>query len=497
MPKSFEDWKKLAADIEIDPRPFIGAGRIAVDGNNSFSSINPYDGSVVATYANCDEGIVGKAVEQAETSFSAGTWSRAAIAERAVVLNQWADKVAENADLLALLDSLEMGMPIANAAGDVEYSADFIRETASLGLSLTSPTGVTAPGTLNLNMIEPLGVIAAITPWNFPVNQVLVRIVPALVMGNSVVLKPSEVASASALRLADLALEAGLPAGVLNVVTGTGAQSGTALVRDPRVSRIAFTGSTGTGARIQALAAEAGVPKPMTMELGGKSPHIVCASFDEVADLAPLIAQNIFWNSGQVCSAGSLLIVHEDKADALIQAVLEHGKGFTPGHPLDPNTQFGPIATSGQYKKVQAHLSNAKDEGAHVYPAYQTSDGLFVAPTLVDSIAPKAAIAREEIFGPVLAVARYTELSEAIELANSSGFGLIATAWTKDLGEGHGLARALKAGSVTINSSIGVGGEISIPLGLEPVGKSGFGADYGFPGLMQFAHAKMIAFNTH
>ncbi len=496
MPETHADWIAAASAIRIDARPLVGGTRLDRAAEATIQSANPATGEPVASYGEASPAFVEEAVTDARRAFADGVWCARPISERAALIEEWAARIREAAETLALMDCLEMGMPISQAVDDVHYSADLMVENARLALSLTAPAGATAPGTLNLNMLEPIGVVAAISPWNFPVNQVIGRIVPPLLMGNSVVLKPSEVAPASALRLADLALEAGLPAGVLNVVTGTGGVTGAALVSHPGVDRIAFTGSTATGARIQALAASGGVPKPMSMELGGKSPHIVGESFQDLEALAPVLAQSVFWNTGQVCSAGTRLIVHESRANELLVHLKHAAANFRPGDPLDPKTSLGPIATAAQHRAVSDRLDRARASGA--VPALDGTGlaGLNMGPTIFDGVPPDAEIAREEIFGPVLAVSRFRTADEAIALANAPGFGLVATVWTRDLAEGHRLARAIRAGSVSVNAGVGVGGEVSPALALEPAGRSGFGPDYGHAGLMQYARLKLIGFNT-
>lgn len=496
MPDTAADWHAAAARLSIDPRPVIGTGRAALAEDGHFASVNPATGAPVATYAEGGSGQVNAALDTARRAFDAGPWPRLPVAERVVVIEAWAHAIRAEAETLALMDSLEMGMPITQALDDVAYSAELMVETARLALTLSAPVGLTAPGTLALNLLEPVGVVAAITPWNFPLNQALARIIAPLVMGNCVVLKPSEVAPGSALRLAELALEAGLPEGVLSAMTGTGAVTGAALASDARVDRIAFTGSTATGARIQALAASSGIPRSMAMELGGKSPHIVGESFTDCSGLAPVLAQSVFWNAGQVCSAGTRLIVHEARAEELLGHLREAAGDYVPGDPLDPATTLGPIASAAQHRSICERLDRAR--GAGLVPVLEGGGhaGLAMGPTIFDHVPLEAEIAREEIFGPVLAISRFTTADEAARRANAAGFGLVATVWTRDLAEGHFLARAIRAGSVSVNAAVGAGGEVAPLLGLEPAGRSGFGPDYGHAGLRQYAQLKLVSFNT-
>lgn len=496
MPETCSEWHAAANRLSIDPRAVIGGQRSAIVCAAGFDTRNPATGAVVASYAEGGAAQCDAALAAARHAFDTGPWPRLPVAERIVIIEDWADHIRNAAETLALIDCLEMGMPIAQALDDVAYSANLMVETARIALTVNAPAGLTAPGTLVLNLLEPVGVVAAITPWNFPINQALARIVAPLVMGNCVVLKPSEVASGSALLLAELGLAAGLPEGVLNAITGTGAVTGAALVGDSRVDRIGFTGSTATGARIQALAAAEGIPRPMAMELGGKSPHVVGESFSDLTALAPVLAHSVFWNAGQVCSAGSRLLVHESRADELLGHLRIAAAAFVPGDPLDPATTLGPIATAAQRRAIDSLLDRSRSGGLVPVLDGDGLDGLALGPTIFDHVPAEAEIAREEIFGPVLAITRFSTADEAAQLANASGFGLIATVWTRDMAEGHMLARRIRAGSVSVNAEVGAGGEVAPVLGLEPAGRSGFGPDYGHAGLMQYARLKLVSFNT-
>jgi acyl-CoA reductase-like NAD-dependent aldehyde dehydrogenase len=494
MSRSHQEWQNAAAALQIDTRPVIAA-RTAdfADPGASFATVNPANGAEVARYPDCGRKACEAAYAQSRAAYP--SWAALPLSARSSVFNAWADLIVAEAETLALMDCLEMGMPISTAVEDVVYSADILRETASLAASLTLDAGVTAPGTTSYNIAEPLGVILAITPWNFPVNQVLAKIAPPLIMGNAVVLKPSEVACASALRLADLALQAGLPAGVLNVVPGTGRNTGAALSGMPGFDRIVFTGSEATGAAIQAQAGASGRARPMAMELGGKSPNIVCASFRDVEALGPALAQRFLWNSGQVCSAGTRLLVHESLADRLVAAVTAAMADYAPGDPLDPETTFGPIATAAQHRRVTGFVAQAQAAGLQAVTSGPAA-GLYVAPTLVDHVPADAPLACNEIFGPVLAVSRFSTTDEAAALAQASGYGLTAEVWTRDLAEAQFLIRAIPAASVTVHSSLGARGEGSPALALEPRGKSGFGVDFGRAGLLQFVQLKLATINT-
>lgn len=495
------DWRSKARAMKADGRCWVAGARAEPSDGGVVESINPATGEVVAVIPDCTPGEIDHAVASARQAFESGDWSGMATRARAEILCDFAEKIAAAAQELALLDSIEMGMPIAEALADVAYSAQMVRTTASMAGLATSAAGMTAPGALQFNLLEPHGVVAAITPWNFPLNQSLVKLAPALAMGNCVVLKPSELASLSSLRLGELAAEAGLPPGVLNVVTGRGVSAGAALAGHADIDHLTFTGSTRTGALIQANGATvSGRPKSMAMELGGKSPQIVCESFDDIEGLAPILARGIFWNAGQVCSAGSHILVHRRHAAALIDAVIAAAAAFQPGDPLDPATTMGPLASAGQFNAVVAHLERADRDGARcAYGglASATPNGAFVHPTIYVDVHPASALAREEVFGPVLAISTFERREEAAAIARTSGYGLVATVWTRDLNEGHYFSRALRAGAVTINGHAAPLGDESQALGIEAFGRSGFGADYGFAGLRQYARLKLVTFNSH
>lgn len=494
MTRTHADWIRAAADLQIDTRPVIGTRKVGPDHEpRSFATVNPATGTDVARYPDCGTATCEKALQLAAAA--APHWASVKLADRTEIFMKWAGLIEAEAETLGLMDSLEMGMPISGAVEDVRYSASVLRDAALLAAALTVEAAITTPGTTIYNIAEPLGVILAITPWNFPVNQVLVKIAGPLIMGNAVVLKPSEVACASALCLADLALQAGLPEGVLNVVTGTGAHTGAALVAMPGFDRIIFTGSETTGAAIQACSGAAGRARPMTMELGGKSPNIVGESFQDIAALGPVLAQRFLWNSGQVCSAGTRLLVHERIADAVIASVTAAMTTCQPGDPLDPATTFGPIATAAQHRRVTGFVAEAQASGLNPVTTGPAS-GLFVAPTLFDHVPPDAPLARSEVFGPVLAVSRFSTADEAAMLARASGYGLTADVWTRDLSEAQYLIRAIPSATVTVHSHVGAGGDTSGALPLEPRGKSGFGVDYGKAGLMQFTQIKLVTINT-
>ncbi|MEL6687308.1 MAG: aldehyde dehydrogenase family protein [Pseudomonadota bacterium] len=495
------DHRANAKALEIDTRPFIDGARMSMDLSQSFETIHPFDGCVVAQYPTCSADVVKKAVDIANAVFKASGWSDLPVSERTDVIVKWAKLIETNAEELASLDTLEMGMPFQQALQDVKATAQEMISLAHLAKSLKTDAGVTAPGTLCINTRDPLGVVAVITPWNFPLNQSVMKIIPALLMGNAVVAKPSEVASASTLRAADLSKRAGVPDGILNVLTGPGDPTGTALVKSSNIRKISFTGSEKTGSNIQAQSASSGTPKPMLMELGGKSPHIVTESFGSPDGLADAIAAGIFWNSGQVCSAGSHLIVHESCYDPLLDALRDAANNFVPGDPFEKDTAIGPIATRQQFNKIVQYMRVAESEGARpvvggLHKVDLENTNLLIPPTIYEYVDPTSDLALEELFGPILIVSKYKTKEEALSLAHQSGYGLTATVWSKDMFEGLDLSRRLQSATVTLHATMEPLREFSPTLGFEPYGRSGFGSDFGMAQFEQFSRLKLITVNS-
>jgi acyl-CoA reductase-like NAD-dependent aldehyde dehydrogenase len=348
---------------------------------------------------------------------------------------------------------------------------------------------------LAFNTYEPRGVVGAIAPWNFPSVNAVYKFGPALAAGNTIVLKPSELASSSALKLAELALEAGVPEGVLNVVPGLGSTVGAALALHPDVDLLSFTGSTATGRRIMEMCGRSN-GKPLLMECGGKSPQVVFDDADNLDAVADATVKSLLWNSGQVCSAQTRLIVHEGVKDALLDKVIRQAKEHRPGDPLAETTTFGPLASPTQRNRVMAYVeSGIKERAIPVLTgAIQEWGGCNVAPTIFDRVTRTMSIAREEIFGPVLCVQSFETEEEAIALANGTDYGLVATAWTRDVGRGRRLAHAIRAGYVSIRTSGKEGPESGCMLSMEPQKASGFGSELGIRGLESYSTLKSVVF---
>jgi gamma-glutamyl-gamma-aminobutyraldehyde dehydrogenase len=448
-------WAARAAELSPSAGVYIdGAFREARSGR-TFPSINPATEAVIADVAAGEEQDVDDAVASARRAFEAGAWSRAAPADRKEVLLRLVALMGEHAHELALLDSLDMGKPVADAyAVDVPGAAGVIRfyaEAADKRYDEIAPTG---PGDLALVRREPLGVVGAVVPWNFPLDLATWKLGPSLAAGNSVVLKPAEQSPLSALRLAELATEAGLPDGVLNVVPGDGPHAGRALGLHADVDCLLFTGSTEVGALFLQYAGTSNL-KQVWLECGGKSPNLVFADVADLDAAADAACQAIFFNQGEVCSANSRLLVQREIHDDLLERIVARAGELRPGDPLDPATRLGALVSEEHTERVMSLVATGRAEADLVLGGRQVrvaGRGFFVEPTIFAGVAPDARIAREEVFGPVLAVLPFDSEEDAIALANDSEYGLAASVWTSSLDRAHRVAPRLKVGTVSVNT---------------------------------------------
>ena len=449
-------WHERAAQLKIDGRAFINGQRVAAESGAVFDCISPIDGRNLAAVARCDVADVDKAVVAARSAFDDRRWAGLAPAERKRTLIKFADLLLQNREELALLETLDMGKPIKYSLSvDVPASANCIRWYGEAVDKIYDEIAPTADSALALITREPVGVVAAIVPWNYPMIMASWKLGPALAAGNSVVLKPSEKSPLTALRMAEIALEAGIPAGVFNVVPGYGHEAGSALALHMDVDCIGFTGSTRVGKLIIKYAGESNLKRAWT-ELGGKSANIVCA---DCPDLDAAVRSSIgamFFNQGESCNAPSRLFVEESIKAQFLEKALALMPSFQVGDPLDENTVMGAIVDGIQLKSVLSYIEAGKTEGAKLLSGgvQQRSDsgGCYVSPTLFDGVDSSMTIAREEIFGPVLSVFGFSDLQEAIRLANATPYGLQAAVWTSDLNKAIQTARALKAGTVHVNA---------------------------------------------
>jgi gamma-glutamyl-gamma-aminobutyraldehyde dehydrogenase/4-guanidinobutyraldehyde dehydrogenase/NAD-dependent aldehyde dehydrogenase len=440
--------------------------------------------------AACGKDDVDSAVTAARNAFESGVWADQSPKARKRTLVKLAELIQKHANELALLETLDMGKPITNARqGDVRAVAECVRwygEAIDKIYDEIAPSPKTA---LALITREPLGVVGAVVPWNFPLLMAAWKFAPALASGNSVVLKPAEQSPLTALRVAELAAEAGIPPGVFNVVPGYGETAGQALGRHMDVDAVAFTGSTEVGKLFLKYSAESNM-KAVSLECGGKTPNIVFADTPDLDAAARGAADGIFYNSGQVCDAASRLLIEEPIHDAFLSKVATLAKLYQPGDPLDEKTRMGAMVDATQTSRVLGFIEKGKQEGASLAmggrQVRQETGGFYIEPTIFDRVENRMTIAREEIFGPVLSAITFKTPEEAVKLANDSRYGLEANLWTNDLTKAHSMARALRAGTVTINTRDG--GGIEVPFGGYK--QSGFGRDKSLHALDKYTQLK-------
>ncbi len=448
-------WHERAQALKIDGRAFIGGERVWAKGEARFDSISPIDGRKLAEVARCDAADVDAAVAAARAAFEDRRWAGQAPAARKRILIKFSDLVAAHGEELALLETLDMGKPIKYSKSvDVNATANCLRwygEAIDKIYDEIAPTPDTA---LALITREPVGVVAAIVPWNYPMIMASWKIAPALAMGNSVILKPSEKSPLTALRLAELALEAGIPPGVFNVLPGYGHEAGAALGLHMDIDCIGFTGSTRVGKQILQYAGQSNLKRAWT-ELGGKSPNIVCADCPDLDAAVAAAVGSIYFNQGESCNAPSRLFVEASIKDKFLEKALALVPNFQPGDPLDEATVMGAIVDGIQMKTVLGFIESGREEGAQLLAggvqARSETGGYYVAPTVFDKVHGGMRIAREEIFGPVLSVLSFQHIDEAVREANATPYGLQAAVWTADIGKAHRTARALRAGTVHVN----------------------------------------------
>ncbi|MGE8359363.1 aldehyde dehydrogenase [Pseudomonas sp.] len=488
------DWQRRAQHQGFIQQALIGGRRVDARSGQTFAAINPATGQVLAQVAACGEAEVDQAVRSARQAFEAGVWSQRSPVERKQVLLRLAELILANRAELALLDSLNMGKPVMDAWNiDVPGAAGVFRWYAESLDKLYDEVAPSAANVLATITREALGVVAAVVPWNFPLDMAAWKLAPALAAGNSVVLKPAEQSPFSALRLAELALEAGLPEGVLNVVPGLGESAGKALGLHMDVDCLAFTGSTEVGKYFMGYSAQSNL-KQVWLECGGKSANLVFADCQDLDLAAEKAAFGIFFNQGEVCSANSRLLVQRSIHDEFVERLIAKARDWTPGDPLDPASRAGAIVEARQTARIMDFIRGAEAEGARLACGGQqltfTGSDNFIAPTLFTGVAPNSRLAREEVFGPVLAVMPFDTEDEAVQLANDSVYGLAASLWSDDLHRAHRVARRLKAGTVSVNTVDAL--DVTTPFGGGK--QSGFGRDLSLHSFDKYTHLKTTWF---
>lgn len=482
-------YTQIAADLKVPNGIFLDGTFQQAQSGATFDTKNPFDGVIIGTVPACDGTDVDLAVASARAAFESGIWSDLHPSERKEVLGTLADLIMENAEELAVMEAMDAGKPITDCLEiDIPETAACIRWHGEAQDKLYDQIAPSSPDGLGLIVREPIGVVAAVLPWNFPLMMMAWKIGPALATGNSIVVKPAEDTSLTALRLAELAVEAGLPPGVMNVITGMGPDVGEPMGRHMDVDALTFTGSTATGRRFLEYSAQSNM-KEVCLEMGGKSAAVILSDARDIDRIAEIQANAIFWNMGENCTANSRIIVHKDHHDALIAAMQKQVADWTMGNQLDADTRNGPLVSAAHHLKVSGLVETGKSQGARLVCGGEGAGGLMFAPTIFAEVTADMEIFKEEIFGPVVAVTKAETDDEAIALANQSTYGLAATLYTIDVSRAHRYARKLKAGTVGVNTYSE--GEISTPFGGHKA--SGFGGrDNGIHAHEQYTELKTI-----
>ena len=490
-PNSTIDWHVRARGLNLQTRPFIGGRFDDGPADHAFDCVSPIDGKRIASLAEVGSRGVDAAVTAARKAFESGVWANMAPRARKKVLLKLAALVDQHREELALLDTLCMGMPISISKDYcVPWAINALEWYGEAIDKLYDEVAPTDRSVLALITREPVGVVGAVLPWNWPMGLLGWKVPPALAAGNSVVLKPDEQTSLSALRFAGLAQEAGLPDGVLNVVTG-GPAVGEAIGRHPDIDVVGFTGSTEVGKLFMKYSAESNM-KPVWTECGGKGPNIVFADAPDLAVAAQTAAFMIFLNTGQVCAAASRLIIEESAREQVLEIIKGVGQTLAPADPLEAQTMLGPIAKASQLERVLGYIETGRKEGARLVTgggrARIESGGFFIEPTVFDGVRNDMRIAQEEIFGPVLSTITFRTPEEAVAIANASNYGLSGAIWTQNLSKAHTLARALRCGSVAVNAYSDDAHDMTVPFGGYK--QSGFGRDKSLHALDKYTQLK-------
>mgnify|MGYP000257919497 CR=1 FL=1 len=490
MPTTAIDWHARAREIALDGRAVIDGRRCEAQAGETFLKASPIDGRILGPVARGREADIDAAVKSARATFDDGHWCGKAPAARKKILQRFAEKILAAKEELALLETLDMGKPIQYSLSvDVPSTARTIAWYAEAVDKVYGEIAPTPASSLALITREPMGVVGVIVPWNYPMIMAAWKLGPALATGNSVVLKPSEKSPYTALRLAELAVEAGLPPGVFNVVPGHGGEAGEALAMHMDVDAIGFTGSTRVGRKMLECAGRSNL-KRVYNELGGKSAFVVFDDCGDVERAAKTAAGSLFFNQGESCNAPSRVLVHESIADRFVEIAAEQAPQYCPADPLAANTTMGALVDEGQLRTVLGYIEAGVREGARTVTggkqARAESGGFYVEPTVFDRVDNGMTIAREEIFGPVMSVIRFKTEDEAIALANASNYGLQASVWSDNIHRAHRVARALRAGTVHVNQYDE--DDITVPFGGYK--QSGNGRDKSLHALDKYTELK-------
>ncbi len=492
--KTQKQWQEVANKLNIQNLAFINGKFVPSLSGKTFATINPTTDAIITHVAECDKEDVDVAVKAARKAFESGVWCDLSAPERKAILLRLADLIEANQTELAILDTIDMGKAIAYSFNDdVPLAANTIRYYAEALDKLNDEIAPTPKGTLAMIRKAPLGVIGAVVPWNYPLLMAVWKLAPAIAIGNSVVLKPAEQSPLSILKFAQLANEAGLPAGVLNIITGYGETCGRAIGLHPDIDCVAFTGSTEVGKYFLEYSGKSNM-KSVWLECGGKSPNVIYDDCDDLETAADNAARGIWYNQGEVCSANSRLILQKTIKNKFLDLLLARREAYLPMHPFNPDSKMGPLVDKNQLARVLNYIEIGKKCGKIIAGGKHTpidGHGCFVEPTIVDGVKNSSQIAQEEIFGPVLSVMEFSDEADAIAQANDSIYGLAASVWTKDLSKAHRFADKVRAGSISVNNVDA--GDVVVPFG--GFKQSGFGRDLSLHAFDKYTALKTIWIN--
>ena len=466
LDKTVTDWRAASGKLVFEGRAFINGQYVDAQSGATRTTCNPANGQALTAVANCGPEDADLAVAGARKAFESGVWSQMAPADRKMVLVRWAELIDRHTEELALLECLDVGKPISDTVNvDVPSAVRTICWSGEAIDKVYDEIAPTPPGTLALVQRLPLGVVTAIVPWNFPLSTTAWKLGPSLATGNSVVLKPASNTPLTAIRIAGLAAEAGLPDGVLQVLPGPGGSLGKHLATHMDIDGLTFTGSTPVGKLLMQYSGQSNL-KRVFLELGGKSPNIVFADAN-LEKAAAMAAVAVFYNGGQTCTAGTRLIVEEKIRDRFLELVVQRAANWMPGDPLDPGTAMGPMIDQAQFRTVADYVDIGRKEGADLLfggnRILEDSGGFYHEPSIFAGVSNNMRIAQEEIFGPVLSVISFRNAAEAVQIANDSMFGLAGAVWSNNIHTAHQVAAAVRVGTMGINNYFG--GDITVPFG--------------------------------
>jgi len=487
---NIENLTKAQKELSLRTQSYVDGNFVDSKSGETFPAISPRNGSILAEVASCQVADVDLAVAAARRAFEDGRWSGLRPAQRKAVMLRFVDLIRKNRLELALLETLDMGKPISDAYNvDVQSTATCMQFYAEAADKIYGEIAPTSPNIVAMIAREPVGVVGAVVPWNYPLLMAAWKLGPVLVTGNSIVIKPAEQSSLSLLKLAELSAEAGFPDGVFNVVTGLGDQVGAAIGLHMDIDAVAFTGSVEVGKLFLQYSSQSNM-KSVSVECGGKSPQIVMADAHDLEQAARSVAGGIFFNQGEVCNAGSRLLVEGSIKDDFVSLVMDYSEDFQPSDPLEIDSTMGAVVDEKQMERILGFIKTGSDEGARLRKGgsqvHVDSGGYYVEPTIFDDVDPKMAIAQEEIFGPVLGVIPFSDVTQAIQIANDSRFGLAASVWTSNINVAHSVSRKLKAGTVWVNCFDS--SDITVPFG--GFKESGFGRDKSLHAIDKYTQLK-------